>query len=138
MVTKTITSEEIAALIGIAIEASHNAYAPYSNYPVGAALRARDGTIYSGCNIENASFSATICAERTALAKAVSEGRQAFDVLVVTTENGGFPCGTCRQVLYEFAPDLRVVIADNDGQVRHDMRLADLLPHGFGPEKLEH
>ena len=137
MVTQTITDEDIATLVHTAIEASRNAYAPYSHYRVGAALRAKDGTIYSGCNIENASFSAAVCAERTALVKAVSEGRQAFDAIVVTTKNGGFPCGTCRQVLYEFAPDLRVIIANNEGQILHDMRLSDLLPHGFGPKNLE-
>jgi cytidine deaminase len=133
----TITDEAIATLVHTAIEASRNAYIPYSNYPVGAALRAKDGTIYSGCNVENASYSATVCAERTALVKAVSEGRQAFDVLVVATKNGGFPCGTCRQVLYEFAPDLRIIIADLDGQIKYDMRLADILPHGFGRDSLE-
>jgi cytidine deaminase len=137
MVTKTITDEAIATLIHTAIEASHNAYVPYSGYHVGAALRAKDGTIYTGCNIENASYSATVCAERTAVVKAVSEGRQAFDVIVVTTQNGGFPCGACRQVLYEFSPEMRVIIANNDGQVLHDIRLADLLPHGFGPKHLE-
>jgi cytidine deaminase len=138
MSTKTITDEAIATLVNTAIEASRNAYVPYSNYPVGAALRAKDGTIYSGCNIENASYSATVCAERTALVKAVSEGRRAFDVIVVTTQNGGFPCGTCRQVLYEFSPDMRVIIANDEGRVLHDIRLADLLPHGFGPNNLEH
>lgn len=138
MATKTITEEDIATLVNTAIEASRNAYVPYSNYRVGAALRAKDGTIYSGCNIENASFSATVCAERTALVKAVSEGRQAFDVIVVTTQNGGFPCGTCRQVLYEFSPDMRVIIANDEGQVLYDIRLSDLLPHGFGPNNLEH
>jgi cytidine deaminase len=138
MATKTITDEDIATLVNTAIEASRNAYVPYSNYQVGAALRAKDGTIYSGCNIENASYSATVCAERTALVKAVSEGRRAFDVIVVTTQNGGFPCGTCRQVLSEFSPDMRVIIANDDGQVLHDVRLADLLPHGFGPNNLEH
>jgi cytidine deaminase len=137
MHTTTITDEAIATLVNTAIAASRNAYVPYSNYPVGAALRATDGAVYSGCNIENASFSATVCAERTALVKAVSDGHRAFDVIVVTTQNGGFPCGTCRQVLYEFSPDMRVIIATNDGQVLHDIRLADLLPHGFGPDNLE-
>lgn len=137
MGTTTLTDEAIATLVQTAIEASRNAYAPYSGYHVGAALRAKDGTVYSGCNVENAAYSPTICAERTALAKAVSEGRRAFDTLVVTTNNGGFPCGVCRQVLYEFAPDLRVIIADMEGQIRHDLSLAELLPHGFGPHSLE-
>jgi cytidine deaminase len=137
MATKTITDEDIATLVNTAIEASRNAYVPYSNYPVGAALRATDGTIYGGCNIENAAFSPTICAERTALVKAVSEGQRAFDTIVVVTHNGGFPCGVCRQVLYEFAPDMRVIIASDEGKVLHNIRLADLLPHGFGPTNLE-
>lgn len=137
MRTPTITDEAIATLVNTAVEASRNAYVPYSGYHVGAALRAKDGTVYSGCNVENAAYSPTICAERTALVKAVSEGRRAFDTLVVTTHNGGFPCGVCRQVLYEFAPDLRVIIADMEGRIRHDLSLTDLLPHGFGPDNLE-
>jgi cytidine deaminase len=137
MQIKTNTDEQIAALLNTAIEVSQRAYVPYSNYQVGAALRAKDGTVYSGCNVENSAFSPTICAERTALVKAVSEGRQAFDLLVVVTRNGGFPCGVCRQVLYEFAPDLRVVVADLEGRVVNDLLLTDLLPHGFGPSSLE-
>jgi cytidine deaminase len=137
MVTTTITDEAIATLINTAIEASRHAYVPYSGYRVGAALRAVDGTVYGGCNIENASYSATVCAERTAVVKAVSEGQRAFDAIVVTTQNGGFPCGACRQVLYEFSPEMRVIIANTEGRVLHDIRLADLLPHGFGPSSLE-
>jgi len=133
-----ITADEtIATLVNTAIEASRNAYVPYSNYRVGAVLVAKDESIYTGCNVENAAFSPTICAERTALVKAISEGRRAFDTIVVVTRDGGFPCGVCRQALYEFAPDLRVIIADLDGRLLHDTRLADLLPHGFGPSNLE-
>jgi len=137
MVTKTTTDKQIAALVNTAIEASHRAYVPYSHYPVGAALRAKDGTVYGGCNIENSSYSVTVCAERTALFKAVSDGKREFDAIIVVTDNGGSPCGVCRQALFEFAPDLRVVIADMQGQIHHDVPLRELLVYGFGPKSLE-
>ncbi len=127
----------IHELVKTAIAAAENAYIPYSNYPVGAALCAKDGTVYTGCNVENASYAAAICAERTALVKAVSEGRREFDIIAVATRNGGSPCGICRQMLYEFAPDLRVVLADLDGNITGDVILSDLLPYGFGPQHLK-
>lgn len=123
-------------LITQAINAAERAYAPYSNYAVGAALRAADGTVFTGCNIENAAYPATICAERTALVKAVSEGYRRFDVIVVATENAGSPCGVCRQMLYEFAPELRVLCVNFDGDVKHDLTLNELLMLGFGPADL--
>jgi cytidine deaminase len=123
-------------LLNAAIAAANNAYVPYSHYPVGAALRATDGTIYTGCNVENASYPVTICAERTALVKAVSEGKRTFDLLVVVTKNGGSPCGMCRQMLFEFAPALPLVVADMDGNVRYETTLSDLLARGFGPSSL--
>lgn len=126
----------VDSLIQQAIEASQNAYIPYSNYRVGAALRATDGTVFTGCNVENASYPATICAERTALVKAISEGARTFTHIVVVTVNGGAPCGVCRQMLYEFAPDLTVIIADATGNIHHTTPLSALLPHGFGPSKL--
>lgn len=124
-------------LIENAIKASKHAYAPYSNYPVGAGLRSVDGTLFTGCNVENAAYPAGICAERTALVKAVSEGYREFDALVVATQNGGSPCGVCRQMLYEFAPQLRVLLVDFDGNVCNEITLADLLPLGFGPSSLK-
>jgi cytidine deaminase len=127
---------EDRALIDAAIDASRRAYAPYSKYHVGAALRASNGAVYQGCNIENASYPATICAERVALVKAVSEGLREFDMIAVVTDNGGSPCGICRQMLFEFAPELRVLIADMEGKLHHDFRLSELLPLGFGPSKL--
>lgn len=130
------TDAALQSLIRQAIGAAQHAYIPYSQYPVGAALRALDGNIYTGCNVENAAYPATICAERTALVKAVSEGQRQFDLLTVATRNGGSPCGTCRQMLFEFAPDLRVVTVDMDGQITIDCRLSDLLPYGFGPAHL--
>jgi cytidine deaminase len=123
-------------LLEAAIAAAGRAYIPYSHYPVGAALRAQDGMVFSGCNVENASYPVTICAERTALVKAVSEGYQKFDLLVVVTRNGGSPCGMCRQMLFEFAPQLRVITADLSGTIFTDSVLSDLLPNGFGHDSL--
>jgi cytidine deaminase len=124
------------SLIRAAREARDRAYAPYSQYFVGAAIRSVEGDIYQGCNVENASYPAGICAERVALVKAVSEGVRAFDSICVVTRDGGAPCGICRQMLYEFAPQMRVIIARVDGQVEFDGALNELLPLGFGPSHL--
>jgi cytidine deaminase len=132
----TLTEETRRLLLGAAQDARARAYAPYSHYTVGAALLTRNNHIYGGCNVENASYGATICAERTALVKAISEGEYNFSALAVVTENGAAPCGLCRQMLYEFAPDLLVIIADETGRVHHEMPLHALLPLGFGPAKL--
>jgi cytidine deaminase len=131
-----VTESEITTLIEKAISASRNAYTPYSDYPVGAALQTPDGVIFTGCNVENAAYPVTICAERTALVKAVSEGYRQFEAIAVVTRNGGSPCGMCRQMLYEFAPDLRVIIADMSGVIHDDLSLDELLRLGFGPSKL--
>src|SRR5689334_20234481 len=101
-----MTVEQREQLVQAAVAAARLAYAPYSNYPVGAALQSADGTIFTGCNVENAAYPAGICAERTALVKAVSEGHQQFTALAVATKNSGSPCGICRQMLNEFAPHL--------------------------------
>lgn len=122
-------------LVQAAIQAAQNAYAPYSNYVVGAALLAADGTIHPGCNIENAAYGSTMCAERTAVFKAVSEGYRRFQAIAVATVNGGSPCGPCRQVMREFAPELTIIITDFAGNMRV-CTLADLLPDSFGPENL--
>lgn len=131
-----MSDERLKELIDAAIKVKENAYVPYSNYRVGAALLAKDGSVFTGCNVENAAYPATICAERTALVKAVSEGVRQFDTVVVATENGGSPCGVCRQMMFEFAPDMRVVMVDADGNIVHDEILNKLLLHGFGPESL--
>lgn len=122
-------------LIEAAREAQSKAYAPYSNYQVGAALLTRDGRIFSGCNVENAVYSAGVCAERVAIAKAVSEGCREFVKIVVVTRNGGSPCGICRQVMFEFAPDMQVIIADLE-KILQTTTVRDLLPAGFGPQNL--
>ncbi len=123
------------ALIKAARQARQHAYAPYSGYQVGAAVLAEDGIVYTGCNVENAAYPATICAERVAVTKAVSEGQHGFLAIAIATGNGGTPCGICRQVMYEFAPDLVVILVDDDG-VTGEYRLNDLLPDGFGPRSL--
>jgi cytidine deaminase len=123
------------ALVEQAKLARERAYAPYSNYRVGASLLTTGGRVYTGCNVENAVFSETICAERTAVVKAVSDGERDFAALAVVTRDGGAPCGACRQVLNEFAPDLVVLIADETGNVRQTT-VARLLPDGFGPQNL--
>lgn len=124
------------SLIRAAQEAAAHAYIPYSNYPVGAALQAANGRLYLGCNIENASYPAGICAERVALVKAVSEGVREFDAIAVVTRDGGSPCGICRQMLSEFGPQMRVIIARDDGQITFDGNLSDLLPLAFNGSSL--
>lgn len=126
-----------AELIKAAITASEMAYIPYSNYRVGAALLTLGGDVFSGCNVESASHTPTICAERTALVKAISEGKRAFSAVAVVTRDGGSPCGVCRQLLYEFSPSMMVIMADLDGRVHQRATLADLLPFGFGPANLQ-
>jgi cytidine deaminase len=125
-------------LIALAHEARQQAYAPYSNFPVGAALLGRSGRVYGGCNVENAAYPLTTCAERTAVAKAVSEGERDFEAIAVVTATGATPCGACRQILREFAGaagDLRVIVADTAGQVRV-YTIDELLPAGFTPDQL--
>lgn len=122
-------------LIASARAARERAYAPYSNFKVGAALKGRSGRVYTGCNVENAAYGHTMCAERTAVFKAVSEGEQEFEVIAVVTQNGVSPCGSCRQVMLEFAPDMTVIIADTQGNARVTT-VCDLLPDGFTPGHL--
>jgi cytidine deaminase len=124
-------------LVQRALHARALAYAPYSQYPVGAALLGKSGRIYTGCNVENSSYGLTVCAERVAIYKAVSEGETEFDAIAVVTSNGGTPCGACRQVLFEFTkPDAPVIVADAEGQVHKVYRIGELLADGFGPDQL--
>lgn len=122
-------------LVALAEEARRNAYAPYSGFVVGAALLATSGRVYSGCNVENASYGLSICAERTALFKAVSAGEREFVAIAVVTETGATPCGACRQVLREFGGDLRVIVANLKGE-RRVYTLEELLPHSFTAQQL--
>ena len=132
----SLTSPEIDHLLALAAEAAANAYVPYSHFAVGAALRAKDGTIYTGCNVENASYGLTICAERNAVARAVAGGARRFDAIAVVTENGVTPCGACRQVLAEFGPAMTVIVADEAGR-RRVYTIGDLLPDAFTPDQLD-
>jgi cytidine deaminase len=132
-----LTKQERQALIDLANEARRRAYAPYSNYPVGAALRTKSGRVFTGCNIENAAYPTGICAERVAIFKAVSEGELAFEVLAVVTPNGGSPCGGCRQVMAEFGLDALILIGDGDGHLVRETTVSALLPGAFTPEDLK-
>ena len=132
----TITQAEKQALIDQANTARQRAYVPYSKYRVGAALRTKSGKTFTGVNVENAAYPDTMCAERVAIFKAVSEGEQEFDTIAVVTDNGGSPCGGCRQVLSEFGLDTVVLIANGAGQLLQELTVKELLPEAFTPEKL--
>ena len=121
----------------LAAEMRSRSHIPYSHYAVGAALLAKDGRIFTGCNIENAAYPVTICAERTAIFKAVSEGARDFEAIAVATEDGqGYPCGSCRQVMAEFALDMDVMLADAAGNITVETSVSDLLPGAFTPKNL--
>ena len=132
----TLQPEKYENLIASAIEVRKWAYVPYSHYPVGAAVLTDSGRIYDGINIESAAFPTTMCAERVAMFKAVSEGERKFEAIAVVTENAGSPCGSCRQVMAEFGLDTVVVIADAQGKIKFETTVANLLPEAFTPEDL--
>ncbi len=142
--SSALNAEEIKRLITRAVSMLMRSYTPYSGYTVGAALLCEDGTVYTGCNIENAAFTPTICAERTAFFKAISEGKKKFVAIAVVGGKNGVagdsctPCGVCRQVMMEFCnPDqFQVVMAQNTANYRIKT-LGELLPDGFGPASLE-
>lgn len=126
------------SLCSLATEAQKSAYSPYSRYKVGAALITDDGSIYTGCNIENAAYGPTVCAERVAIFKAVSEGKRAFRAIAVAggdLSNGAPPCGVCRQVMNEFCTeDFEILIVKDHGKAFDSFTLGELLPHSFGLE----
>jgi cytidine deaminase len=128
-------SLEWRALLAAALEARDHAYAPYSDFAVGAAVRTSSGRIFTGCNIENASSGLTVCAERVAIWKAVCQGEYTLEALTVVTDSGATPCGACRQVMAEFATDMPVLVADTAGHVR-TTSLSALLPDAFSPLQL--
>jgi cytidine deaminase len=133
----TINDEIRKKLVEAACHARQWAYTPYSNYKVGAALLSASGKIYDGVNVENAAYPTTICAERVAVFKAVSEGERDFAAIAVVTKNGGMPCGSCRQVLAEFNHKIPVIIADEEGHIVKETTLAELLPDAFLPSDLK-
>ena len=131
-----LDAETKATLVQKAIESQQKAYAPYSKYHVGSAILLKSGQIYQGCNVENASYGLTNCAERTAVFKAVSEGHKEIEAVAVVTRDGGMPCGACRQVLNEFNPNMEVIAADDKGNIYLETTLDKLLPFAFGPANL--
>jgi cytidine deaminase len=132
MVTEIQKEELLAAACAVRA----NSYAPYSNYRVGAAILLPDGHVITGVNVENASYGLSNCAERTAVFKAVTEGYKEVLAVAIYTDNGGSPCGACRQVLVEFAGDIPVLLSDAAGEVQ-ETTLYTLLPAHFGPEHLD-
>lgn len=131
-----LTDELRQKIIHTAVEARRWAYAPYSKYPVGAALLTASGRIYDGVNVENAAYPTSMCAERVAVFKAVSQGERQFSAIAVATSNGGTPCGACRQVLSEFGLGTIVLIVNGAGAILQETTVGDLLPGAFGPQDL--
>lgn len=123
-------------LIQTAVEARQWAYAPYSNYKVGAAVLTASGRIYDGVNVENAAYPTTMCAERVAIFKAVSQGEQSFEAIAVASVNGGMPCGACRQVLSEFGLDTTVLVVNDRGEIVRLASVEELLPGAFRPQDI--
>ena len=136
MKNMTITKQEKQSLIDLANTARQRAYVPYSNYPVGSVVRTRTGRLYTGVNVENAAYPQTMCAERVAIFKAVSEGEKEFEIIAVVTDNGGSPCGGCRQVMAEFGLDTIVLLADGTGRLVKETTVRELLPEAFTPDRL--
>jgi cytidine deaminase len=131
-----LSEEDRQRLIDAANAARSHSYAPYSNYPVGAAILADSGATYVGTNVENASYPLSMCAERSAVFQAVARGERSFRAIAVITENGGAPCGACRQVLSEFGLDTIVIVADGSGKIHLAQSVGELLPKAFGPSDL--
>ncbi len=131
-----LTDDLKERLIESSLGARRWAYAPYSNYAVGAALLTSTGKIYDGVNVENAAYPTSMCAERVAVFKAVSEGETNFTAIAVASSNGGTPCGACRQVLSEFGSETKVMVVNQDGDILQEKTVAELLPGAFGPEDL--
>jgi len=132
------TDETYRKLLDLAREASKKSYCPYSEFPVGSAVLSKDGSIFSGCNVENASYGGTICAERTVLVKAISEGCREFAAMAVFCEKAHYawPCGACRQFISEFGADIEIITEAADGALQI-LKISELLPHMFGPSDLK-
>lgn len=137
-----ISDQKFRSLCSKAVRAKQNSYSPYSHFPVGCAILTEDGTVYTGVNVENASYGGAICAERTAIVKAVSEGHRKIKALAVSTNSNkcSSPCGICRQVIREFSKSdlkLPIIMLDKEGESFIEMSIGDLLPLSFGPDDLE-
>ncbi len=125
-----------SSLLQLAARARDAAYAPYSRFQVGAALLAENGEVFTGCNVENASYGLTLCAERTAVCSAVAAGVRSYSAIAISAPGGAAPCGACRQVINEFNPALKVYLGDETGRLVAETTLDTLLPNAFGPENL--
>ena len=123
-------------LLKLAADAAKSAYAPYSQFQVGAAILSENGEVFTGCNVENASYGLSMCAERTAVFKAISHGARKLTAIAVASPGGASPCGACRQVLNEFDPDITVYLGNEKGQLIRETSIRQLLPDAFGPENL--
>jgi cytidine deaminase len=132
----SLTDDDRKFLLDLANEARRRAYAPYSGYKVGSALRTKSGRVFTGVNVESAAYPMTMCAERVAVYKAVSEGEREFEAISVVTDNGGTPCGGCRQVLAEFGLETIVLIGDGNGKLVQETTVGELLPGAFTPKDL--
>jgi cytidine deaminase len=123
-------------LVTKALEARKNSYSPYSKYQVGAAIKTLSGKVFCGTNVENAAYGSTICAERGALMAAITAGSRDFESIAVVTKDGGSPCGSCRQMLNEFNPEMLIIMADETGLIKKQCNLSDLLIDAFGPKNV--
>ena len=133
----SLTQEQKKELVKVAKHVRQWAYVPYSKYKVGAAVLTDSGRVYEGVNIENAAYPVTVCAERTAIFTAVTNGDKNLQAIAVVTENGGAPCGSCRQVMAEFNRDMLVIIADENENIVMEKKLSELLPGAFTPDDLK-
>lgn len=131
-----LTEDHKTQMINRALQSRENAYAPYSKYKVGAALLTKSGEIFTGVNVENAAYPTGTCAERVAVFKAVSEGIREFEAIAVASNNGGTPCGSCRQVLAEFGLDTIILIVDGQGNLIQETTVAEILPGAFTAQDL--
>jgi cytidine deaminase len=131
-----LTDDMRMTLVKAASDVRINAYVPYSNYAVGAAVLTSSGKVFTGVNVENAAYPSAMCAERVAIFKAISEGEKQFEAISVVTENGGTPCGACRQVMAEFGLQTVVLIANQRGEIVRETDVGSLLPDAFLPGDL--
>jgi cytidine deaminase len=131
-----LNPDQLTELVTAAREVRKWSYSPYSHYAVGAAVLTASGKIYDGVNVETAPYPTTVCAERVAVYKAVSEGERDFEAIAIVTENAGSPCGSCRQVLAEFGLDTIVLLVDAQGEIKLETTVAELLPNAFTPKDL--
>jgi cytidine deaminase len=134
---RMLENETLQKLVAKAKEAWQKAYAPYSNYQVGAAVLTESGEIFTGANVENAVYPLTICGERAAIFNAVSHGQKSFQAIAVVTRNGGTPCGSCRQVMAEFGMETLVLMANLDGEILQSLTVKELLPSAFGKADIQ-